>query len=154
MFAWRSRSWLLVAYCHERRALRNFALSRISQVEPCPDEYFDLPSDFVPERHFGASLGAITAGESYVLRLLVEPDKASYFRERPYHPTQLIEEGGVGAERADGRLVVSYELEGLDELRSFCQSWGAGITVLEPAELRVRLRQEADLLAARYHDPA
>lgn len=145
VFAWRSRSWMLVAYCHERRGLRTFALARISRVEPCPEEYFEIPAGFDPERYFAASLGAITAGETYTLRLLVEPNRASYFRERPYHPTQIIEET-----QPDGRLVVSYELEGLDEMRSFCQSWGTGITVQEPAELRERLRQEAEALALRY----
>jgi predicted DNA-binding transcriptional regulator YafY len=35
-------------------------------------------------------------------------------------------------------------------MRSFCQSWGTGITVLAPAELRERLRQEAEELVARY----
>ena len=149
VFAWRSRSWMLVAYCHERRDLRTFALARISRVEPCPEEYFDIPIDFDPERYYAASLGAITAGETYTLRLLVEPNRASYFRERQYHPTQIIEET-----RLDGRLVVSFELEGLDEMRSFCQSWGTGITVQEPAELRERLRQEAEELALRYRQQA
>jgi predicted DNA-binding transcriptional regulator YafY len=153
VFCKRGRSWILVAHCHERRALRNFALPRISQVVPCSDDYFEIPSDFDPERYFDASIGAFTAGETYTLRLLVEPDKASYFRERKYHHTQLIEEGQSEADRPDGRLVVSYELEGLDELRSFCQSWGTGVTVLEPAELRERLREEAEVLAARYQQP-
>ena len=146
----RGRSWIMVGYCHQRQALRNFALPRISRVAPCPDEHFDLLPGFDPERYFSASLGAFTAGETYTLRLLVEPDRASYFRERQYHHTQLIEEGLPGHERPDGRLVVSYELEGLDELRSFCQSWGTGITVLEPIELRTLLRHEAEVLAARY----
>lgn len=150
----RGRSWIMVGYCHERQALRNFALPRISRVVPCPDEHFEILAGFDPERYFSASLGAFTAGETYTLRLLVEPDRASYFRERQYHYTQLIEEGQPGSERADGRLVVSYELEGLDELRSFCQSWGTGITVLEPAELRTLLRHEAEVLAARYQQPA
>lgn len=145
VFAWRSRSWMLVAYCHKSQELRTFALARISRVEACPEEYFDIPADFDPERYFAASLGAITAGETYTLRLLVEPDRASYFRERQYHPTQLIEETCP-----DGRLVVSFELEGFDEMRSFCQSWGTGITVQEPAELRERLRQEAEELIHRY----
>ena len=146
----RGRSWIMVGYCHERQALRNFALPRISQVTLCPEEHFEILAGFDPVRYFAGSLGAFTAGETYTLRLLVEADRASYFRERRYHYTQLIEEGGTGAERSDRRLVVSYELEGLDELRSFCQSWGTGITVLEPVVLRDLLLHEAEVLAARY----
>jgi predicted DNA-binding transcriptional regulator YafY len=144
-FIKRQRSWLLVAYCHERRMVRHFAMTRISQVVPCPGEHFEVQAGFNPERYFGATLGAFASGETYELRLLVEPDRALHFRERRYHHNQLIEE-----EHPDGRLVVSFELEGLDEMRSFCQSWGTGITVLAPAELRERLRQEAEELVARY----
>lgn len=143
----RGRAWLLVAWCHERKALRNFSLTRISHIDPCPEEYFTIPDDFVPEAYFRAALGAINSGICEDLRLLVEADKAIYFRERLYHPTQQIEE-----ERPDGRVVVSYELEGFEEMRSFCQGWGVGITVLEPEALRQRLRAEALALAERYKD--
>jgi predicted DNA-binding transcriptional regulator YafY len=151
-FAKRQRAWMLVAYCHQRQKPITFALTRISRVEPCPEEYFTLPDDLDPERFFRASLGAITEGETYELRLLVEAPQALYFRERLYHDTQQIEE-----QRPDGRLVVSYELEGLDDMRSFCQSWGTGLTVLAPPALRELLHREAEELAGRYresHPPA
>ncbi len=148
-FAKRTRAWMLVAYCHKRAAVTTFALTRISEVIPCDDgaetAFFTIPADFVPEDHFRASLGSITSGECIELRLLVESDKAIHFRERQYHPTQQIETA-----QPDGRLIVSYELEGLEEMRSFCQGWGVSITVLEPASLRERLLQEAHELVRRY----
>lgn len=148
-FAKRNRAWMLVAHCHNRDKPLTFALTRIGQVVLCDDAaedaYFDIPADFVPEDFFRASLGAVTSGECFELRLLVEQDKAIYFRQRQYHPTQQVED-----ERPDGRLLVSYELEGLQEMRSFCQGWGVGITVLEPLVLRDLLYREADELARRY----
>ncbi|WP_019991493.1 helix-turn-helix transcriptional regulator [Rudanella lutea] len=144
-FIKRGRAWILVAFCHKRQKPINFSMTRVSRVELCPDAYFDMDRDFDAEQFFRASLGAINDGECYLLQLLVEPDKALFFRERQYHPTQLIEE-----ERPDGRLVVSYELEGFEEMRSFCQGWGVGITVLTPDLLRERLRDEAKILLERY----
>lgn len=148
-FAKRNRVWLLVAYCHQRGKPLSFALTRVNRVVPCDDAVetaiFTVPADFNPDYFFRGSLGAITSGECYELRLLVEPRQALHFRERQYHPTQQIEE-----ERPDGRLVVSYELEGFEEMRSFCQGWGVGVTVLAPASLRARLREEAETLVARY----
>jgi len=148
-FAKRQRAWLLVAYCHERKDVRSFSISRVSRVVPCDaareNAFFSVPPHLQPEHFFNASLGAITSGECYELRLLVEPSQALYFRQRQYHPTQILEE-----ERPDGRLVVSYELEGFEEMRSFCQGWGTGITVLAPEILRERLRQEAEILTERY----
>ncbi|CCH51598.1 hypothetical protein BN8_00532 [Fibrisoma limi BUZ 3] len=148
-FALRNRAWMLVAYCHTRAKPITFAVASISQVTPCDetteDAFFEIPADFVPEDFFRGSLGAISTGECYELRLLVEPNKAAYFRRRLYHPTQQVEN-----EQPDGRLIVSYELEGFEEMRSFCQSWGVGITVLEPVSLRDRLYQEAQVLLERY----
>lgn len=145
-FIKRQRSWQLVGFCHERQRIQHFAMTRVSHVEPCPGQYYEVEPGFDPERYFWGTLGAYASGATYELRLLVEPDRALYFRERQYHPTQQIEDDA----RPDGRLVVSYELEGFDEMRSFCQSWGTGITVLAPPELRERLRQEALVVVARY----
>jgi predicted DNA-binding transcriptional regulator YafY len=149
IFAKRNRAWMLVAFCHKRQKPLTFALTRVSNVVPCDDAvedaFFTVAPDFNPDTFFRASLGAMTSDQCHELRLLVEPDKATHFRERKYHPTQEVEE-----ERPDGRLVVSYELEGFEEMRSFCQGWGVGITVLEPDTLRERLRQEAKELVRRY----
>ena len=148
-FAKRGRSWLMVAYCHQKQAMRNFSMMRISNLEVCDSSkesaYFTIPEDFVPEEYFRGAFGAINSDICYELRLLVEPEKALYFKDRLYHPTQIVEET-----YSDGRLVVSYELEGFEEMRSFCQGWGVGITVVDPPELRERLYQEAKTLVERY----
>jgi len=144
-FAKRQRAWMLVAHCHRRNEIRTFSVSGISRVELCAGEPFTVPSGFDADQYFRASLGAFASGDIIELRLLVEPQQALFFKKRLYHPTQQIEE-----EHPDGRLVVTYELEGFEEIRSFCQGWGVGITVLEPIELRQRLRDEARLLLERY----
>ena len=149
IFARRGRSWMVIGYCHQRKALRNFAMVRISQVEVCDpdkeDAVFAIPEDFVPEEYFKGAFGAINSDITYQVRLLVEPNKAFAFRDRKYHATQKIEE-----ERSDGRLVVFLQMESLEEMRSFVQGWGVGVTVLEPTELRERLYQEAQELIERY----
>lgn len=148
-FAKRGRSWMVIGYCHQRKAMRNFALVRINRVVKCDPAqekaYFSIPEDFVAEEYFRGALGAINSDICYELRLLVEPEKSLYFRNRAYHSSQIIEE-----EQDDGRLVVSYELEGFEEMRSFCQGWGTGVTVLDPPELRERLYKDAQELVDRY----
>ncbi len=148
-FAVRGNSWLLVAYCHQRRMLRDFALSGIEDAALCdPDReaaYFTLPSGWDPESYFSDRFSALGGSEVYVIRLLVEAECAPYFERKEYHRTQMIEE-----RREDGRIVVSYEVEGLDEIRSFVQSWGKGITVLDPPELVNRIADDIRILADRY----
>lgn len=139
-------SWMVVAHCHLRNDLRDFSLAGIERIERS-DTFFSTPGDFDPDDYFRDRFSALAGGEIYTVRLLVEPDRAAYFERKDYHRTQIIEEA-----RPDGRLVVSYEVAGLDEIRSFVQSWGVGVTVLEPFELVARVAREARVLAERYRE--
>ena len=149
---------MVTGYCHQRKALRNFAMVRISQVEVCDpdkeDAIYTIPEDFVPEEYFQGAFGAINSDTSYQVRLLVEPSKAFAFRDRKYHATQKIEAAADAEERPDGRIVIFLQMEGFEEIRSFVQSWGVGVTVLSPPELRERLYEEAEALAGRYRPDA
>ena len=136
-------SWVVVAWCHKRRDFRDFALAGIRRIEKT-ERYFNPPGEFDPETYFRDRFGAL-AGEVMTVRLLVEKDRAPYFERKLYHPSQRIEE-----RREDGRMVVSFEAAGLEAVRAFCQSWGVGLTVLEPPELAARMAEEAHALARRY----
>ena len=104
------------------------------------------PDDFDADLYFHERFGAL-GGETRVVRLLVEPDAARYFREKSYHSSQVVEE-----EREDGRLVVSFEVEGLEDITSWAQSWGLSVKVLDPPELAERIAEEARRVAVRYED--
>lgn len=139
-------SWRCVAYCHYREAPRDFTLSRIEDITLVTDAVATRPDDFDPDLYFHERFGAL-GGETRVVRLLVEPDAAQYFREKSYHSSQVVEET-----RADGRLVVSFEVEGLEDMTSWVQSWGPSVTVLDPPELAERIAEEARRVAVRYDE--
>lgn len=147
----RSGTWLLVAWCYKRRDYREFNLVDISRAVPADfsDEtrnQFDTPLNFDPAEYFRDRFRLLGSDEVYTVRLLAGHQQARYFHRKRYHPTQQIEE-----ERPDGSIVVSYEVEGLEDIRSFAQSWGNGITVLEPPELVAVMRAQANELAGRYN---
>ncbi len=146
----RGDTWLCVAHDHRSGETRDFALSRIEAVrdEDSPGADYTIPDDFDVELHFVDRFEAVDGEEAYRVRLLVEPDRAPYFRDKTYQRTQQIDE-----ERADGRLVVSYEVVGLDEITAFVRSWGPGVTVLDPPELVERVAADARTVAARYDAP-
>lgn len=140
-------SWRCVAYCHYREAPRDFTLSRIEDISlVTSDVVKDPPNDFDPDLYFRERFGAL-GGETEVVRLLVEPDRTRYFREKEYHPTQVIED-----ERKDGRIVVSFEVAGLDDMASWVRSWGPGVTVLAPESLAESIRADAQELLRRHEE--
>jgi predicted DNA-binding transcriptional regulator YafY len=143
-FAVRGSSWLLVARCRQRQAIRDFSLAGISRVTPT-EEYFLRPEEFSLEEYFRPRFNALAGGERFTVVLMVEPDRAPYFQRKNYHTTQTIERTFD-----DGRLLVRFQVAGLEELRSFAQSWGVGVTVVEPPELVERMREESRILAERY----
>lgn len=139
----RNGSWILVAHCRERRAVRDFSLAGITRVE-IDEAIFERPDDFDLDDYFRSRFSALSGAPTNV-RLLVEPDRVPYFHRKKYHPTQRM-----GDPLEDGRIIVSFRVDGLDEIRSFVQSWGVGLTVLEPLELAEILRREAEEIVNRY----
>ena len=139
-------AWLLVAYCHLRRALRDFALPSVSHV--CPlDRAVHAPDGFDLDAHFAPRFGALAGEDTVAVRLRVSADRAVHFRRRRYHPSQAL------AERPDGSLTATYAVPGgvaLDEVRAFVASWGPSVTVEAPAELAGRLAEDARAVAAAY----
>lgn len=148
------RAVLLTAWCHRDHDYRHFSLARIPHAALCdpaadPRPFFDRPAGFDPEVFYRPDFhGALTDGEVTVFRILVEPEAAHLFDERDYRPLQQVDE-----RHTDGRIVVSYEGAGWEEWRSFFQGWGTKITVLDPPEMRERLRRDAAELAGRYAKP-
>lgn len=143
LIATRGSSWLLVAYCREQCRFVDFSLPAVTKVEP--EAAFFERKAFDAEAHFRDRFSALQGDDVYTIRLHVAPDKAPYFERKTYHPTQMIEE-----RRADGAYLVSFEVSGLDEISAFIRSWGPGVTVLEPEELRSRIAGEA-LRVAEAH---
>lgn len=139
-------SWVVVAWCHKRQKTIDFALHGIEELEPTGD-FFNPPSGFNPVTHFSKRFAALS-GQMVKVRILVEADRMPYFKRKLYHPSQVIE-----SERPDGRAIITFEAAGLEAMRAFCQSWGVGITVLDPPELVQKMRHEAKLIASRYSSP-
>jgi len=139
-------SWRCVAYCHFREAPRDFTLSRIEDITLVTDAVATRPDGFDADLYFHERFGAL-GGETQVVRLLVEPDVARYFQEKSYHSSQVVEET-----RDDGRLVVSFEVGGLEDMTSWVHSWGPSVKVLDPPVLAERIGEEARRVAARYDD--
>ena len=140
--------WVLVAWCHVRAALREFALPAVSHVAPLTAAVH-RPDGFSLRRYFARRFGALEGGAPVEVRLRVAPERAVYFRRRRYHPSQAL------AEAPDGALTATYTVPGgdaLDEVRAFVASWGPHVTVEHPPALAARVAADARATAAAYAD--
>ncbi len=141
--ALRENLWYLVAFDPERKALRTFALPRISRAAVLP-ESFQRPPDFSPERFFASALGVLGGTGNFRVVIRFRRTVADRVREREWHESQELRD------LPDGRLELTLHLGALPEIESWVLTWGAGAEVLAPPELRARLQTTAATLARMY----
>ncbi len=139
------QNWYLVGYCQKAGEVRTFRVDRIRRVHLYVYDRFEYPADFSIQDYMGQAWGVIRDGDPYMVRIKFNPSIAHLPRTVVYHPTQKIEE-----ELDDGSIIVSYELCGLDELKTWVIQWGEGAEVLEPEILREKVRETAARIARLY----
>lgn len=145
-------AWMCVARDPNKEPgndMRDFNLARMSNVRGTDPESlggdYRIPADFNVEVYLSGRFESLSGETAHTVRLRVGPQQAPYFQSKTYHRTQQIEQ-----EEESGHLIVSYDVTGLEEITAFIRSWGAGVEVMDPPELRDRLVDEAQAVQAMY----
>jgi proteasome accessory factor B len=140
----RQNLWYLVGFDIGRGALRTFAVPRISEVA-VTDERFERPKDFSPEAFFAHALGVVAGdGRSYRVVVRFSAASADRVREREWHESQTLRAA------ANGGVELTLQLGALEEIERWILEWGAEAEVLQPPELRARVRATVAALAKIY----
>ena len=141
--AHRENLWYLVAFDCERQALRTFALPRISGARVLP-ETFVRPADFSPEKFFANALGVLSGERDFRVVIRFTAAVADRVREREWHESQ------EWRDLPDGGLELTLRLGALPEIERWVLTWGVDAEVIQPKELRERLKATAGALAKVY----
>ncbi|MBL8481194.1 MAG: WYL domain-containing protein [Rhodocyclaceae bacterium] len=143
---WRD-NWYLEAWCHERGALRSFALERILHAQP-----LDLAAHEVPDAdvaaHFDAAYGIFAGPPRQHARLLFSAERARWVAEELWHPDQR------GRSLPDGRYELELPYADARELAMDILRHGRHVEVLAPASLRAAVRAELQAALAQYSPPS
>lgn len=122
--------------------LKTYALDRMSEVT-VGSEQFEIPDDFIAEEFCRDSFGVVfTQGETKRVALRADTRQAKYLRNLPLHHSQkeMIH---------DKFSIFNYNLKLTPDFVSELLSFGPGVVVLEPPELRAMmlssLRETLDL---------
>jgi proteasome accessory factor B len=120
--------WYLVAWCHLRKSVLRFAVSRIHQATLLNTPY-EIPADFNFSSFIGSSFGIMTEETEHTVRILFRSEQAPYVSERRWHRDQEL------VQNSDGSVILSFTTNSLFEVRRWVLSWGKNAVVLEPPEL-------------------
>ena len=136
----------LLGYAHNRKALRTFAVERITRVTE-GRERFEIPEEYRAELLLQDAFG-IVREEAMAVRVRFSPPVAATVANRLWHPSQEV------TVEPDGNVVVSFAAGGRLEIVAWVLSYGQYAEVLEPPELRAEVAAAARAMATRYEPVA
>ncbi len=139
------QNWYLVAYCRERHDIRVFRVDQIKDVLAYTGEKFTYPADFDLRQYMLSSWGVINDGRECRVRIKFSPQVAHRIKNMIYHPSQSLDE-----EPANGSVVVSFNVCGIGEMKTWIIQWGDNAEVLEPDWLREEMKKMAEDIANLY----
>ena len=126
-------NWYLDAWCHQRNALRSFALDAIQQATVTDTAALDIPEDQL-DRELGAGYGIFSGPHSRRAVLRFSPRIARWISREIWHAQQ----SGSFLDDGSYRLELPYTED--RELLMDLLRYGPEVEVLEPPDLRQKIR--------------
>jgi len=124
----KDKTWYLIAFCHKRNEVRIFRPDRIAQIEVLETTFLQ-PKEFCLQRFFDNSW-QIGQGETVQVKIRFLPHIAQTAKKVRYHPL------GIYTDMEDGSVLYEVTVKGLWEISRWVLSFGPGVQVLEPVDLR------------------
>lgn len=132
-------NWYLDAFCHDKNALRSFAVERIRAAKVMQQRCHDVP-DIQLNAHYASSYGIFAGEPEHVAVLRFTPERARWVADEHWHPEQQ------GRFLEDGSYELRIPYSDPRELVMDVLKYAPDVEVLDPDELRQEVR--ARLLAA------
>lgn len=141
--------WYLLAFCCQAWAERMFRLDRMNSINTT-GEQFTYPQDFSLKEHLehAWSTHLDKNNDLIAIRLLATGMAAEDLENITFHPSQKLKK------QEEGYLLVSFELETWEGMLGWILRWGSLVEVLEPEDLRQKLKSIAKDVLGKYQSSA
>jgi len=136
-------NWYLDAWCHQRNALRSFAVERLRAAKMLEKRAKDV-AEMELDAHFSTSYGIFAGKPEHTAVLRFTPQRTRWVAEEQWHPQQqgrMLEDGGY-------ELRIPYSDP--RELAMDILKHGAEVEVVAPESLRQMLREHLRDALGRY----
>lgn len=139
-------SLYLVAHSVDHGEVRLFKIDRLEAVERL-ELRFTAPQSFDLQEYFSDVFGVFKGnGELQKVRIKFLPKVARYVEEKRWHKSQKLKR------QKDGSLIAEFRLSSPDEVRKWVMSFGRNAVVLEPVEIREKIREDLHVLLGMYEE--
>ena len=130
----KSQDWYLYAFCLLRNDFRYFKLSRIKNLEIHTEKFDDSFEDVVLKKEML---------HENTVRIKVKFDRKVAFRVYDEINGEIIEDN-------DGNLYSEIEIPNDYNLYNYIFSFGDGVEVLEPKEIRMQIKEMVNKMVGKY----
>lgn len=130
----KGQDWYLYALCLFRNDFRYFKLSRIRNLEINEEKFADSFEDIILKKEMP---------DKNTLHLRVKFDRSVAFRV-------FDELNGDIEKDCEGNLITEIEIPDDYNLYSYIFSFGNSVEVLEPKEIRMKIKEEINKMAKKY----
>jgi predicted DNA-binding transcriptional regulator YafY len=136
-------TWHTIGYCHLRKGIRDFALSRISGARVLA-ESFKIPDDFEFKEYFLSTFGLYKGKSTKEVTLRFTPEKSKWIKDQIWHKNQKVKL------LKDGSLEISFPVSDFSEIKREILKHGDAVRVIKPKDLRDLIKAEAEKIAKIY----
>jgi predicted DNA-binding transcriptional regulator YafY len=136
------QAWYLIARGVEEKQPKTYRITRFQSLRMI-DAAAQRPDRFSLDDYFGNAWGVFRGRESYAVVIEFIQEAAALVTETRWHKTQEVQR------EPDGRAVLSFQVDGLDEIFWWVLGWSGRAKVIQPEKLREmvveKLRQAPEM---------
>jgi predicted DNA-binding transcriptional regulator YafY len=136
-------NWYLDAWCHERKALRTFAIDRLRKARALDKRAQDIAEKEL-DAHFASSYGIFAGKAKHTATLRFTPQRARWVAEEQWHPQQQ------SRTLKDGSYELQFPYADPRELAMDVLKHGAEVEVIAPESLKELVQEQLQSALARY----
>ena len=135
-------NWYLDAFCHLRDDMRSFSMDALEEAREIEKSAVSV-DDHVIATELDAGYGIFSGGQTKIAKLKFSPFRARWVAKEIWHKDQK----GVFA--ADGTYLLEVPYFDDRELIHDILRQGVDVEILEPSELKKKLKQELEGMLAK-----
>lgn len=124
------QAWYLIARPVDEEQPKTYRIARFKSLQ-IVDEPASVPDNFDLRNYFGNAWAVYRGERTYDVEIEFNADAAPLVHETIWHATQQVTK-----RYADGRVVLAFRVDGLDEIVHWVLGWSGRAKVIRPVELR------------------
>ena len=122
-------AWYLIAKPEDGEAPRTYRVARFKTLRML-DQPADVSEDFNLKEYLGNAWAVFRGDKSYDVEIRFTAEAAKVVTETVWHHTQKVKS------HRNGSVTLSFQVDGLEEIRNWVLGWAGSAKVVKPAELR------------------